>query len=85
MLRLRLFIKVKTIKGALGNVHHISYHGAGAREKLFKQQIVIQLLVSIRESEELADPVGVEWNVLGRGKTTRKKEFLEVWQYIAFH
>jgi hypothetical protein len=28
--------------------------------------------------------VGIEWNVR-RGKTTRKKEFLEVWQDLAFH
>jgi hypothetical protein len=46
---------------------------------------VIQLFVLIRESKELADSVGIKWDVLGRGKTTRKKEFLEVWQYLAFH
>jgi hypothetical protein len=36
--------------------------------------------VSIGKSDELTDPVGIEWNVLWRGKTTGKKEFLEIRQ-----
>jgi len=46
---------------------------------------MIQLFVPIGKSDELADPVGIEWDVLRRGKTTGKKEFLEVPQYIVFH
>ncbi len=46
---------------------------------------MIQLFVSIGKNDELADPVGVEWDVLCRDKATGKKEFLKVRQYIVFH
>jgi hypothetical protein len=39
---------------------------------------MIQLFVSIGKSDELTDPVGIERDVLCRGKTTGKKEFLKV-------
>jgi hypothetical protein len=46
---------------------------------------MIQLFVSIGKGDELADPVGIEWDVLCRDKATGKKEFLKVRQYIVFH
>ena len=50
-------------------------------QELLKQQILIQLFVLIGESDEFADPVGTERNVLRRSKTTGKKEFLKIGQY----
>jgi len=45
---------------------------------------MIQLFVSIGKCDELAYPVSIKRDVLRRSKTTGKKEFLEIRQYLLF-
>ena len=54
-------------------------------QELLKQQLLIQLLVLIGKCDELADPGGIKWDVLRRGKTAGEKEFLKIGQYGIFH